>query len=250
MIVFLNGVENKKHRTVMREVGVKNACLSFPWAKNYDKIDWNYELYFLDRLVVDHGIPLLEYPKNEAELDALKEYGELYCDFLLKYKDIIDFAFEIPQLGCFTQDYCSGVEIVPFFSRDMFNFLLEEPKVAISAQQVETPFFANYYKQMRDKTSMHGYNMSKIPNDLRIDSVNTMSWLLGRYGYTYYYDGKQLGLYKKKKENYRSFVARKMINEGHDLNYNKILKDDIDEVNKMNLISWSLYSNSVSSRRK
>ena len=59
-----------------------------------------------------------------------------------------------------------------------------------------------------------------------------------------------MGVYNKKKASYRSIVARKMIQEGYDLNYNKILKDDSEEVNKMNLYSWKEYIDSVGNRRK
>lgn len=245
MQVYLNGVENKKFRNLMRKVGTKNGCLSFAWAKRSSHTNWHEELEFLDKLIVDHGISLL----REEDI-ALKYDVDEYCDFLNEHTDLIEFAFEIPQLGCYVQDKCPTVDIVPFFARDIFNYILDQPLVAITPMQIETPFFANYYKQMRNKTMLHGYNLSKVSNELRLNSVNTMAWLLGRYGYTYYYDGKQLGVYNKKKASYRSVVARKMIQEGYKLNYNKILKDDMDEVNHMNLISWKEYADSVGNRRK
>ena len=229
----------------MSKVGIKNGCLSFAWAKRSTHTDWDDELSFLDKLVVDHGIPLVREDDVAIQYDA-----EEYCEFLNEHEKIIEFAFEIPQLGCYVQDKCPDVTIVPFFARDIFNYILDEPLVAITSMQLTTPFFSNYYKQMREKTMMHGYNLATIPNNMRFNSVNTMGWLLGRYGYSYYFDGKQLGVYNKKKSSYRSVVARKMIQEGHDLNYNKILKDDMDAVNHMNLISWKKYADSVANRRK
>ena len=230
----------------MRKVGVKNACLSFAWARDYKAIDWKEELSFLSNLIVDHGYPQCSYI-DESELP---EFGSAYVDFLNEHSDIIHFAFEIPELGCFVQDNCPDVEIVPFFARDIFNYILDQPLVAITAAHIGTPFFANYYKQMRDETAMHGYNLPRVPNDLRLDSISTMAWLLGKYGYSYEFDGKTLNVYSKKKSSYRSVVARKLIAKGYDLNYNKVLKDDMDEVNHMNLIAWREYSDTVAHRRK
>lgn len=244
MKLFLNGVENTKHRRLMQEVGIQAGCLSFAWAKRSKKTNWHNELLFLDELMVDHGIPLIR------EDVAVRYDADEYIEFVNEHKDIIDFAFDIPQLGCYVEDNCPDVTIVPFFSRDVFNWILDQPLVAIPKAQLDTPFFMNYYKQMYQKTHLHGYNISLIPNHLRLDSANTIAWLLGKYGYTFYYDGKQLGVYNKKKTSYRSIVARKMIQEGYDLNYNKILKDDSEEVNKMNLYSWKEYIDSVGNRRK
>lgn len=211
----------------MRKVGVKNACFNFQWGRRSQKTDWFEELDFLSRLIIDHGFPLAE----DVDLYDVDDY----LDFLNDHEDLIEFAFDIP----FGDDYIrknTDVKIVPIFSRDKFDWLLDQDLVAVSRAQFDMPFFENY----RRKITIHGYNMTKVPTNCY--SFNSALWLYGSYGYTFWFNNKQLHMYNKKKSSYRSFVARKMIMEGYDLCYTDILKGDATEINLMNLYSWKSYA--------
>jgi hypothetical protein len=220
----------------MRETGIKNACFSYSYSLRTPGMNWFRELDFLDRIIVDHGFSF-----DLEDTDVLFENAEGYIRFLNRYEEIIDFAFDIPQLGIYVMD-STPVKIIPFYARNQMTSLLYEPLVAITTADINRPFFGNHYRQLRKATNLHGYSITGVNSTWDFDSVNTSSWMLGRYGYTFYWDGKLLQKYYSKKKSYRSFVARQLIKNDYEISYKAILKDDLEEVHKMNLIAWKQFA--------
>lgn len=237
MEMYLNGVDNYLFRILMRQVGIRNACFNYSYGLRTPNINWFNELNFVENLIVDHGFSF-----DLTDTDILFEQAEGYIAFLNRYKDIIKFAFDIPQLGLYLSDN-TAVPTIQFFSREQMTSLLYEPLVAVTTKDANTAFFGNYYRRLKKVSKIHGYSITGA-TPWAYDSINTSAWMLGKYGYTFYWDGKILQKYYSKKKSYRSFVARQLIKQGYEISYKSILKDDLEEVHKMNLIAWKQFGES------
>ena len=88
-------------------------------------------------------------------------------------------------------------------------------------------------------TRIHGFGWTSIPvlKSSPFFSVDSTTWLGGaRYGTTYLYDGKNFMVKDHKNKHVRK--ARKLVCEKEGINFNDVLEEKQDAINRLNLLGW------------
>jgi hypothetical protein len=233
--IYYNGVDNFLFRQLMRRAGITHACLSFVYAKRTPKAKWFNDLEFLDGLMVQPGL---------THLDDLSL--EEYAEFLNKYSSIINYAI-VPREAL--EELAAVVEEVELLPLYYSTYKVDTPDCALFGKALKETFVKPHIANMLGSGSyVHGFNVG-IPETwgaLKLSSVNTSSWLSGRYGTMFYFDGKSFRMYSKYDAGkYLVYAARKLRDLGYYVDLDLIKKKDGSEVAFMNLVYWNLYERSL-----
>ena len=209
MKIFLDGVEYKAYREIMKSFGVKYGCLNYEylWLR-MPKFNIS-DCEFLDELMV--------YP------------GELYGRALEDYEDFLNENAEYITFALSAKPIISDVKILPLnYGREYY----------ISFEDVVRPFGRiKYMKAHEAGDYIHGFGID-YPF---LDSMNTGIWMKGRAGIASYYRNDKMRIEPVNAMAYIVSSARRLIKEGYKINLLKVKKHDWKEVAKVNCINWIKY---------
>ena len=224
MLVYLNGIENYAFRELMREAGVRNACLSFSYAKRNKKIDWYEVLSPIYSVMVEPG-----------RVYCTEEFIGEYIDFINEYRDVIDYALDSVD---YSDLVCNNVDVtvIPSYTGIDRGF----DYVGITNKFLNSP----YSKSKMTILKQQGYKLHGIhTNPTRLfDSMNSAKWLAGKYGYTYEFRHNHLREYYGEYKKYRMGIAKRLNLQGYNIDLSEIKYDDWRTVAFINLIAWKQYS--------
>jgi hypothetical protein len=222
MKIYLNGVEYKTYRKILKNLGVRFGCLNYGylWSRT-PRFNLEQECEFLDELIVDPGFLRPDYVYD-------------YMDFLHEHADRISFAIELyTEERTMLKEDCA-VEIVPWY-----NTKIEAPMVAVSTAILTRPFIKNSLLRLKEQGSLiHGINC-ELPF---FDSINSSTWMRSQAGWISHFDKKN-----KMRVNMNSFTAsafaRELKLEGYDIDLDKVKRGDWKELALVNGIAWKKYQN-------
>lgn len=229
-LIYYNGVDNYLFRQIMRQAGVTNACLSFIYSKRTPKANWHYELDFIDNLIIYPGV---RYMDDQLVYE--------YAEFINCHETIINYAV-VPSEN-YEELYAqvSYVELLPLYYT---TYDLSGEHIAIFGKTLKETFSLPHITDTSSKAYVHGFNVGfpGLWERFPLDSVNTGSWLSGKYGTLFYFDGKHFHTYSRYDYNkYLVFCARKLLDLDYEISLSAIKKRDSLEIALMNLIYWTMY---------
>lgn len=210
MRVYLNGIEYKTYRSIMKNLGVKFGCINYEYIyTRTPRFDFQKECSFFEDIIAIPG-RLPKYAMNE------------YKDFLNNNAGYFSFA-----ISSYPLDDCE-VKIL---------YCGEGKEYYITYDMITKPFALPKYKQDAENGAIiHGLNFEKP----FLSSYNTGTWMRGRGGLISYLDkNNKIRIYKQ--SFVRTAFARELIEKGYDLNLDKIKRNDWKEVAKYNCAAWKQY---------
>lgn len=205
----------------MKRAGVKYASFSFDYTfRNYN-VNWEEELSFLNSMVVLPG-------KREYSLEEV----EKYIEFLNQYSYLIDFAMEIPGYDMTDVD----VPLMDLYQGKESYYAYDY--IGVTKQSIKKYLATNHLGQLKK----YGYSIHGLGtyNNKIFDSANTSEWQKGKFGYSYYFEGKTLYKYSPDDMPVRKYIVRKL-KERNDINWGLVLQNDWREVALMNCIAFTRY---------
>jgi len=214
MKTFLNGVEYKAYREIMREVGVRFGCINFSYLW-FRTPRFNVEdcSFFDELMVVPGGITTFE-------------MGE-YVHFLNANSENISFALELATVEHTMLEMDCKVKIIPH------------------GPWYQEPFYVNHYDSLKPflktqykRLAGQGYIIHGDQVDWEfLTSRNSSTWMRGTAGLMS--DFRQ-GKLKVGFAQYATTIARRLIAQGYDIDLKLIKKQDWEELAKMNCIVWKI----------
>lgn len=227
MKIYLNGVEYKTYRKILKSLGVRFGCLNYEyiWART-PRFNLEEECAFLDELIVDPGF-----------LKPVYVYD--YIEFLNEHADSISFAIELYTEDRVMLDEDCTVDIVPWY-----NNLALSPAVAVPVTALATPFIKSRLLKLKEQGSViHGVNC-ELPF---FDSMSSGTWMRGKAGWVSHFD-KANKLRMNRDKFTASAFARELIVEGYDIDLNEVKRGNWKELARVNCVAWKKYQDWMEAR--
>lgn len=269
MKLYLAGSEIPSHRKVLREVGAKNAALSFMGLRRRIK---NTDAWLLDEkfpaemgLLLDSGAYTVNNNAMDYTQGQLKEIAESYQAFVEANLDRVDAFIEFDALAL-GKDWIEE-------QRDVYHMLASEKFMPVWHPE----WGVNYLQDMAERYSLigvpavdisgrsltpvlnriastgvrlHGVAMTHMDDmrEIRWHSVSSTSWIAPQqYGETHVWTGREMKKYPKKmkdqaRKRYRPLFQR----EGFDID--KIESDDSTELLRLSVWSWEKFVDDIENK--
>lgn len=219
MRIYLDGVEYKTYREIMKNFGVRFGCLNFGyiWSRT-PKFSVSEECSFLDEMMVVPG-------------DIMSYEIENYVEFLNLNAQYISHALEFVTQDHAMLDYDCDVEIIPYKEDNGSRYF-------ISYGTILKPFAKPKYKRRAEEGDIiHGFGF----DEPWLDSMNTGLWMRGREGISSEFVNNKMQIHTKNSRAYFVSVARKLIKEGYKIDLLKVKQNKWKEIAKVNCLSWKKY---------
>jgi hypothetical protein len=212
MKTFLNGVEYKAYREIMREVGVRFGCINFSYIFFRTPKFKIEECSFLDEIMVVPG---------DMTIHELDEYKQ----FLNAHYEYLDFALA-PTFsvlgGC-------KVQAIPHFEEQV-----NLPIGYISFKDSQKPFLKIRIKRaIENGVTIHGDQVDWP----FLSSRNSSTWMRGAAGLMSDFRNGKLDVGFTQ---YPSTIARRLLEQGYDINLKLVKKNNWEELAKINCIAWKI----------
>lgn len=226
MKIYLDGIEYKAYREIMKSLGVKYGCLNYTyiWSRT-PRFNLEESASFFQEILVTPG----SLPSSQIDF---------YIEYLNTNSNIITAAIELYTKDRIMLDIDCDVEIIPWYTN-----LILAPRVAVSTASLNTPFIMNKLNALKEYgTKIHGINCDFS----YFDSMNTGTWMRGTAGFISHFTKKnRMEIYPA---NQRTTIARQLLKEGYELDLNRIKRGNWKEVSKMNCIGWKKYQEYMEER--
>jgi hypothetical protein len=260
--LYFGGSEIPSHRKVLREVGAKNASLSYMGLRRRIKHTdaWLLEEKFPEdmHLLLDSGA----YTVNKAgdlhsheELEAISDEYQQYvmlnyerCDAVIEF-DALPLGRE--WIEAQREDFYDELDpehFIPIWHPEWGLEYLEEmaekyANVGIPTTDLSGRNLTPVLNRLALNTRLHGVSMTQMDEMRSINwhSVSSTSWVSPQqYGDTIVWTGRELKRYPKKskdqaRKRYRTLFER----EGFD--NEKITNDDSTELLRLSIWSWERF---------
>lgn len=266
--IFFAGAES--HYKKLLDMGVKNIMFSF-WSIR-EKGEENFWEVLREvkkqgcTIMIDSGahsfftstgINIRTFGKRKTKIDvSIDQYVKEYIDWLKKAvgMKLIDYYVELDV------DKIVGIEKVKAWREEMkangLNPLLvwhdsmtrteweemcKNNKYVCLADVFNTPHKVPVMIDIakKYKTKVHGFALTQLDllTKVPLYSVDSTTWLSGsRYGLTFVFRSNKLESYGSEEKDVRKKLKEKAEQKG--LDFNKILRDDGEEVDKFNISQW------------
>ena len=274
MHVFFSGTEEEEVSSMLDTVGVKDQLVSYLYLvkRGISLTSWLKEKKEKGiRLFLDSGAHTLLSEETKRDISYYDDYMNRYLKFLKKYGE---------YFFCFVEldiDRLIGIKHVEEWREQIISELGREPIVVwheergIKTWKEQCKKYSYNGLASRDvywrypyesammniarqyKTKVHGFAMTAYKSMTRLPyySVDSTSWLSGiMWGQTFYRKGlipgkpKLVTSNKRKRKQYRYFC------EKNGIDFNKLVKDEGNEINKFNAIMWRDYIESINFYKK
>ena len=239
MNIYVSGVDNFRFRQLMFEAGVLGVSINYNYACRTPNVNWQKALSSFDRVMAEPGVYGFELEYR------IKDYAE----FLNQNKNLLDFAIAPLGKELELKDMTQGIEIVPIFDVCKKESMRKANAISFSKESLEQPFVWNHLRS-HNVFLKHGYNIPanhKYFNEF--NSLNTGEWLLGKYGYVFVFDGRNIKSYNPKKRDMRQYAIGVLKTYGIEVDMRSIMQGDKYELYLMNLHMWRLLQEYHAGRR-
>jgi hypothetical protein len=274
MKIFLAGGENEQAYQVLTELKAPNVFLSYYYLRNRADVKEFLEGFrrngmnialdsgahtFLagagkSKATVVRGEPVKENPDRYCweYINWLKKYGhyfefyvELDIDRVVGYEKVLEYRRLFKENGLQDKLVLVWHESIPDSIKEWEKSCQESRYVAIA----DEPEFSRMNTLMdiakKYKRKVHGFAMTKPDYIAKFPfySVDSTSWKAGsKYGVTYCIQGNRIVTVEKEER-------RRIMNfdyfKKYNVNWDRVLKDDNYEVDKINAIAWIEYERIV-----
>lgn len=241
-IVYL-GAEVPSNRGILEESGVNHVGFSF-W-RAYKRGLPKTKAYLLSEHFPD-SMSIYVYSGHPKDEEIPKEYEDLYCDFVDANLSRLAFVYDdITTLPHWSEkvihiwDANTGLAGLERLSD------LGARQVGIRGEDIETNYFLAAYTQRMysEGTRFHAIAAAKpdVLRQVKVETASTLSWLSPMMrGETIVWDGNRIVRYPKRmREQARPRYSHMYEKAG--LDFNKIMDDDLREVTKLAVWSYSQY---------
>lgn len=262
MRLYFGGAEISAWRKLLAEQNIQNVSMSYIGLRRRSTPSLKGLFPDFQSVFLDSGAYTYNKRKEEFEFEDVLETAAQYMDFVkanIQYVDLVS-EFDAVQLG---------PDFINKFREDFYNTLPPEKFMVIwhpadgrgelerlcSAYSIvgvsqsdihgdtaNAPIFNHYSRQYGTRIHGVGITSKKLLESVNWDSVSSTSWLSpSKYGDTFIWNGgKNLKRYPRDyKDKSRRSNASFFMMVGFDKD--KIINDDVKEVLKLSLWSWSNY---------
>jgi hypothetical protein len=214
MKVYLNGIEYKTYREILKGLGVRFGCLNYEyiWCRT-PRLNFSEEFSYFEDLIATSGGLSSSYALDD------------YVEFLNAYAEYFSFA-----LAPYPLEECS-VKILSYYKEAPTN------EYYINTWDLTKPFAKKRFKEDAEKGAIiHGVE-TNIPF---VSSCNMGTWMRGKAGWVSHFD-KRKKIVVHQTPYVASAFARELLVEGYDIDLNKVKRGNWKEVAKVNCIAWKKY---------
>lgn len=271
--VVFAGMEDLGNLRYAAQLGVRNVLLSYYYLRKRKNVDEFIAMFDkFEVVIIDSGAyTFLDRDKNTMlNVDELNTFVKEYKYWLTQMKGRISVAAELdlyrlPEVGEFVDGWRdelveTGVPIMPIYhgehsggkqDLDWVDRVSKKfPYMGVGSAMSNTSLAGmNKFFTIvrRNRSAVHGMGMTKLELLLKSSyyTADSTSWLLGSvYGVTYEMRGSTLKTWAKE---YKDRVRKRNLNRYAEagLDLEKILADDGNEINKLNMLEWFRFSNRV-----
>ena len=273
MRIFFAGAENTQSARALQSLKVPYVLMSYYYLRSKDKADLiNFvktyrnngaKMILLDSgahtFFTEHGIGDLGKRKQAVRKTKMSESPETYFiryfGWLKVFSSLFDYCVEldidrVPGIGLEKvkewrkQLVDNKINVLPVYHSSMSLDELEDlcqnfDYVAVEGDRTIGEYSSYFNIAKKYKTRLHGFAMTKMDLISKIPfySGDSTSWKAGsQYGVTYIFKGNKLQGYGKDDKSQRRRIRNDL--EAIGINWAKLERDDVDEVDKMNIWSW------------
>uniref|UniRef100_A0A7C3WRE7 Uncharacterized protein n=1 Tax=Dictyoglomus turgidum TaxID=513050 RepID=A0A7C3WRE7_9BACT len=271
MKIYFSGMEATSEN-ILKDIYIPYGMVSYYFLRDRDETSILEKLvnFYGMELVCDSGTATFLGMANKSEAihrekkvlikEDLDKYVSEYVNWLKKYKDYFHFYVELDvdklvgyekvleYRELFKKNGLKDKLLVVWhstISMEEYEKMCQEYNFIGIADEPELPRINELFEiAKRYKRKIHGFALTqpKYIERFPFYSVDSTSWKAGsRYGTTYYLRGNRLEmvgndnkLFRQKLQNFSYFSSYK-------IDWDKVMADDIYEVDKVNAITWIEY---------